>query len=55
MRLDPKVFARNPAGRLEIESLVGSLIRLGVSEAHQLEEGIRNDNDPDVGGIERRL
>ena len=55
MRLDPKVFARNQAGRLEIESLLGSLIRLGVSEAHQLEEGIRNDNDPDVGGIERRL
>jgi len=55
MRLDPKVFAGNQAGRLEIESLLGSLIRLGVSEAHQLEEGIRSDNDPDVGGIERRL
>ena len=55
MQVDPIVFVRNQAGRLEIESLLASLIRLGISEAHQLEEGIRRkDNDPDVGGIERR-
>jgi hypothetical protein len=41
MRLDRTVFARNQAARLEIESLVASLIRLGVSEAHQLEEALR--------------
>jgi hypothetical protein len=56
MRLDPKVFARNQAGRLEIESLLASLIRLGVSDAHLLEEAIRlNDDDPVMGATERRL
>ena len=49
LRLDPKVFPRTETARLDVESLLAGLVRLGVSEAHLLEEGIRRtDDDPDV-------
>ena len=55
MRLDPKVFARNQADRLEIERLLANLVRLGISDAHLLEEAIRLSNDdPAVDATERR-
>ena len=39
--LDPKLFGSDQAARKEIDALLGGLIRLGVPEAHLLEETLR--------------
>jgi hypothetical protein len=41
LSLDPKLFGSDQAARKEIDALLGGLIRLGVPEAHRLEEALR--------------
>ncbi|HEV2491946.1 MAG TPA: ATP-binding protein [Terriglobia bacterium] len=41
--LDPKAFAQDQTARREIEGLLPGLIRLGVAEAHHLEEALRRN------------
>jgi hypothetical protein len=42
LALDPKLFATDQPVRREIDALLGKLIRLGVAEAHRLEEALGN-------------
>lgn len=38
---EPQAFGVNQAHRAEIDSLLGSLVRMGVPEAHRLETNLR--------------
>ena len=38
---DPKLFGLDQALRKDIDVLLGSLVRMGVAEAHRLEESFR--------------
>ena len=42
--LQPGLFAMDQPPRREIDDLLGKLIRLGVAEAHRLEEALRQDD-----------
>jgi hypothetical protein len=39
--LDPRLFAPGQPTRREVDDFIGKLIRMGVSEAHRLEEALR--------------
>ena len=41
LALDPRLFAPDQQARREIDDFLGRLVRLGVSEAHGLEEALR--------------
>jgi hypothetical protein len=41
LAIEPGLFATDQPARREIDGLLGKLIRLGVAEAHRLEEAIR--------------
>jgi hypothetical protein len=41
LALDPKAFAPEQKIRQEIDDFLGKLVRLGVAEAHRLEEDLR--------------
>jgi hypothetical protein len=41
LRLDPTLFSSSQPVRREIDEFLGRLVRLGVSEAHRLEEALR--------------
>ena len=41
LALDPKLFGLDQPLRKDIDSLLASLVRMGVAEAHRLEESLR--------------
>jgi len=38
---DPKLFASDQPLRRDIDVLLGSMVRMGIAEAHRLEESLR--------------
>jgi hypothetical protein len=41
LAVDPKPFGMDQPLRKDIESLLGDLVRMGIAEAHRLEESFR--------------
>ena len=41
LAFDPKPFASDQPLRKDIDGLLGSLVRMGIAEAHRLEESLR--------------